>query len=83
MQTVVSSKGRIVLPAELRSQDRIRPGERFSVERVQEGVYLLKKVAPANAGFVKWLLSCPEKDWFQPINSESTTDGTLGLNPFL
>jgi hypothetical protein len=40
---------------------------------IDAGVYVLKKVAPAqNEGFVQWLQSCPEPDWFQNIPSEST-----------
>ena len=33
MKTAVSSKGQIVLPAELRQVDRIEPGQVFDVER--------------------------------------------------
>ncbi len=73
MLTIVSTKGQIVLPAEFRREDRIRPGQQFSMERVEEGVYILKKIAPPpNEGFVQWLQSCPEPDWFQNIPSEST-----------
>ena len=32
MRTTVSSKGQIVLPAEIRRQDRIEPGQEFEVE---------------------------------------------------
>ena len=73
MNTTVSSKGQIVLPAELREQDRIRPGQQFSIERQGAGQYLLKQLAvPERPGLTEWLLACPEKDWFQPIPSEST-----------
>jgi len=73
MNTIVSSKGQIVLPAELRQRDRIVPGQRFEIERLEAGRYLLKKQeAPANDGVVDWLLACPEKGWFEPIASEST-----------
>jgi len=73
MLTVVSTKGRIVLPAEFRRVDRIGPGQQFSVERLEEGVYVLKKIDPApNAGFVDWLRSCPESDWLHAVPSEST-----------
>jgi len=41
VKTIVSSKGRIVPPAE-------------------------------NAGVIDWLLACPRKDFFVPIDSEST-----------
>jgi AbrB family looped-hinge helix DNA binding protein len=73
VKTTVSRNGQIVLPAELRKQDRIREGERFEIERLEEGRYLLKKTTgPTGEGIVAWLLACPEKGWFQPIPSEST-----------
>ena len=73
MRTTVSSKGQIVLPAELRRQDRIEAGQEFDVERVDRGEYRLKRrPAHANDGVVDWLLACPEKGYFVPIESEST-----------
>lgn len=73
MKTIVSSKGQVVLPAELRERDRIVAGQRFEVERLEAGQYLLKRLPmPDNEGLVDWLLACPEKDWFQPIEGEST-----------
>lgn len=72
MKTVVSSKGQIVLPAELRRLDRIEEGQQFEVERLGRGEYRLVRVAPTNEGLVDWLLACPEKGFFQPIESEST-----------
>jgi AbrB family looped-hinge helix DNA binding protein len=73
MKTIVSSKGQIVLPAELRQRDHIVPGQRFEIERVEAGQYLLKKQAVGdNAGLVDWLLACPEKGWFEAVPSEST-----------
>ena len=73
MKTVVSSKGQIVLPAEFRKQDRIRSGQRFEIERLDAGRYLLQRSpGPPNDGVVDWLLACPEKGWFEPVRSEST-----------
>jgi len=73
MKTTVSSKGQIVLPAELRQMDRIRPGQEFDVERVDRGEYRLRRRAAArNEGVIDWLLSCPHPDFFVPIASEST-----------
>ena len=69
----MSSKGQIVLPAELRLQDRIEAGQEFDVERVDRGEYrLVRRTERANEGLVDWLLACPEKDFFVPIESEST-----------
>jgi AbrB family looped-hinge helix DNA binding protein len=73
MKTVVSSKGQIVLPAEIRRQDDIRTGQQFDVERIERGEYrLVRRQASPNEGVVDWLLSCPEKGYFVPIESEST-----------
>lgn len=73
MKTTVSSKGQIVLPAELRRQDRIEAGQEFEVERLDRGEYrLVRRAAPPNEGVVDWLLACPEKGFFVPIESEST-----------
>ena len=73
MKTTVSSKGQIVLPAEIRRRDHIEAGQEFEVERLDRGEYLLKRRAPLpNQGVVDWLLACPEKDFFVPIESEST-----------
>jgi AbrB family looped-hinge helix DNA binding protein len=71
--TTISSKGQIVLPAEFRQIDGIRSGQEFDVERLDRGDYrLTRRVAPPNEGVVDWLLACPHKDFFVPIESEST-----------
>ncbi len=73
MKTKISSKGQIVLPAELRRRDGIHAGEVFEVERLEAGEYRLVRVTPPrNAGLVDWLLACPEKGYFVPMESEST-----------
>ena len=73
MTTKVSTKGQIVLPAELRRLDGIQAGEEFEIERVAADEYRLVRIRqPANAGLVDWLLDCPEKGYFVPIESEST-----------
>ena len=73
MKTTVSTKGQIVLPAELRQRDGIEAGQEFEVERIGADEYRLVRVAPApNEGLVDWLLACPQKGYFVPIESEST-----------
>jgi AbrB family looped-hinge helix DNA binding protein len=68
MKTVVFSKGGIVIPAELREQDGIEPGEEFIIERLDRGDYrLVRRMQPPNDGVVDWLLACPEKGYFVPI----------------
>jgi AbrB family looped-hinge helix DNA binding protein len=73
VKTKVSSKGQIVLPAEIRRQDAIKAGQEFQVERLEEGSYrLVRCTPPPNQGVVDWLLDCPQKGFFVPIQSEST-----------
>jgi AbrB family looped-hinge helix DNA binding protein len=73
MKTRLSSKGQLVLPAELRQRDGIEPGQEFEIERLEAGEYrLVRTPRPANRGLVDWLLACPEKGYFVAIESEST-----------
>ena len=73
MRTTVSSKGQIVLPAEFRRIDRVKPGQEFDIERLDRGDYrLVRRAAPPNEGVIDWLLACPSKNFFVPIESEST-----------
>ena len=73
MKTTVSSKGQIVVPAEIRQQDRIEAGQEFEIERLDRGEYrLIRRAAHLNEGVVDWLLACPEKGFIVPIESEST-----------
>ena len=61
-----------MLPAEFRQMDRVEAGQEFDVERLDRGDYRLVRRAGRNEGVVDWLLSCPQKDFFVPIESEST-----------
>ena len=73
MKTTVSTKGQLILPAEIRQRDNIAPGQEFEVERIDRGEYrLLRREPPPNQGLVDLLLGCPEKGYFVPIESEST-----------
>ena len=75
MKTVVSTKGQIVLPAEVRQEDDIEPGQEFDIERIDRGEYRLKRREPRrNEGLIKLLLACPAKDWFEPIDRTETTN---------
>jgi len=73
VRTRVSSKGQIVLPAEVRRLDQVEAGQEFEVERLDRGDYrLVRRASVPNAGVVDWLLACPEKGFFVPVESEST-----------
>lgn len=73
MTATLSTKGQLVFPAPLRKQDRLEQGQTFEIERLEEGEYLVRRVpGESEVGLVEWLLECPVKGWFQPIESEST-----------
>jgi len=74
MRTTVSTKGQIVLPAEFRQRDDVRPGQEFDVERIDSGDYRLTRKRRRNEGLVKLLLACPVKGWFTPVDRSDTTD---------
>ena len=73
MKVTVSSKGLIVLPVVIHRRDRIRPGQEFEIHRLGCGEYrFVRSAAPSGEGLVDWLLACPEKGFFVPIEPEST-----------
>jgi hypothetical protein len=73
MKTTISSRGQIVLPADFRQMDRVEPGQEFDVERLDRGDYrFVRRAARQNDGAIDWLLACPRKGFFVPIDSEST-----------
>ena len=75
MRTIISNKGELILPAELRREDDIKPGQEFEIERLSRGKYLLKRTPKQrNKGLVELLRACPVKNWFQPLDRTETTD---------
>jgi AbrB family looped-hinge helix DNA binding protein len=72
VKTRVSTKGQIVLPAEIREKDEIEPGQEFEIERIDRGDYRLRRKPTSSEGLLDWLLACPHKGYFVAIESEST-----------
>jgi AbrB family looped-hinge helix DNA binding protein len=73
MKTTISSRGQIVLPAELRERDTIEVGDVFEIERLDAADYRLVRRKPRpNRRLVDWLLACPTKGYFTPVESKST-----------
>ena len=67
------ARGQIVLPAKIRRQDRVEPGQEFEIERLDRGESRPVRRAPCpNEGLMDWPLACPEKGFFIPVESEST-----------
>ena len=71
MKTVISTKGQILIPVELRKHDNIQPGQAIEIERVDKGEYrLVLTEPPKNPGLVDMLLACPVKGWFVSIDKD-------------
>ncbi len=78
MKTTLSSKGQLVLPADFRERDHLRPGQVFEVERLDEGDYRLRRLATApNEGLVAWLRSCPGGGLPESVPRPESTDSFL------
>lgn len=73
MKATKSLKGKIVPPVTFREQDNLQPGKECPVDHLDHSRHRLAgNRALPNEGLVDWLLSCPEKGFFVPIESEST-----------
>jgi len=60
MTTVLSPKGQIVLPAAVRQQLHLAPGDDFEVAVEDEDTITLRRIShPANRGLIDLLLECP------------------------
>jgi hypothetical protein len=62
-------------PSRLRfgSRTGVEAGREFEIERLDRGeCRLVRRTARPNEGVVDWLLACPEKGFFVPVESEST-----------
>lgn len=54
----MTKKAQITIPAELRRNDEIEPGQEFEIVRVRRGEYLLRRTRrKRNEGLVKLLLA--------------------------
>jgi len=59
--------------AKFRQMDRVESGRVVDVERLDRGDYrIVRRATPQNEGTIDWLVACPQKDFFLPIDLEST-----------
>jgi AbrB family looped-hinge helix DNA binding protein len=60
MATVVSTKGRLILPEQIREQLHLSPDDGFEVTMEDADTITLRRVSqPANCGLIDLLLACP------------------------
>ena len=75
MRTTISTNGRIIIPAQIRREDGIQPGQEFEIERIDRAEYFIRRTTKLrNEGLIKLLVSCPVKDWFQPLQRTDSND---------
>ena len=77
MTTTLTADGLLEIPEVFRKVDALQPGQRCDIERVGRGEYRLRVESSTNAegpDLVAWLLACPVKDWYVPLEDAQTTD---------
>ena len=84
MTTFISADCSIAIPAELLKNPKLQPGRRCDIEQISDDE-LRVKMSPANPQgdrtLLDWLLACPVKDWYVPLERTETTDD-LKASPF-
>ena len=67
MTTLISSKGQIVLPAEIRRRDGIAAGEAFAIERLVRRILCLPWDAPTGLRWAKVLADLRRRGEAMPV----------------
>ena len=74
MQTVVSSKGQVVIPAAIREELDLHPGKRLNLIRRGRSLVL----SAADSGFDTWLKS---RHQLGPLEEPLSVDRSLNMPP--
>ena len=77
MTTFISAEGLLEIPEAILKDDILQPGQRCEIERVGDGEYRVKVTGEdgePEQSVLDWLLSCPVKDWYLPMERRETTD---------
>lgn len=72
MTSVLDSKARIVIPAEIRDQVALLPGDRVELKTSGKTIVVSKIPKSRNKGLVALLVACPVKD-FMPKRRKNST----------
>ena len=70
MTTILSSKGQIVIPADIRQRHNLRAGDELLIEERDDEVVLKKARRKRRKTLVQWMLDCPVKN----LKFERTVD---------
>ena len=63
MTTTMSSKGQVVIPAEVRERQNLRPGDQLVIEERKDEVILKKARRQRKKSLLQWMLDCPAPDF--------------------
>lgn len=78
MTTVMSPKGHIALPAAIREELHLSPGDDFEIEIEDAETITLRRISkPANHGLIDLLLACPAE--FELPDRDKDDTRPLGL----
>ena len=78
MTTVLSKKGQIVLPAEVRQQLGLAAGDDFEVIVEDDQTIVLRRInTPPNKGLIDLLLACPHPFDVPPRDQDESPAVTL------
>jgi AbrB family looped-hinge helix DNA binding protein len=64
MTTILSTKGQIVIPGEIRERKGLRPGDELEIEEDRDAIVIRKK--RRNEGLIAHLRACPVKSFKAP-----------------
>jgi bifunctional DNA-binding transcriptional regulator/antitoxin component of YhaV-PrlF toxin-antitoxin module len=76
MTTVLNASGWLEIPQAYREADSLKVGQECEIERVGQGEYHVRVIAPSATGerLIDVLQSCPVKDWWtEPDRTERTS----------
>ncbi|HXS68539.1 MAG TPA: AbrB/MazE/SpoVT family DNA-binding domain-containing protein, partial [Candidatus Polarisedimenticolia bacterium] len=61
--TTMSTKGQVVIPAEVRERQNLRPGDQLVIEERKDEVVLKKARRQRKKSLLQWMLDCPVSDF--------------------
>lgn len=63
MTTKLSSKGQVVIPAEVRARHQFRAGDELIIEERNDEIILKKARPRRKKSLLQWMLDCPAPDF--------------------
>lgn len=78
MTTILSEKGQIVLPAPVRQQLQLSPGDDFEIAIEDDDTITLRRIShPPNRGLIELLRACPVPFEIPPRDADDSVPPAL------